>query len=87
MSAVASSKEHIDSTKRIIIHKVGQLCSVMKNIHDLQPKPSDAEIVAYLTRMVEVKIELHAIVDVFPDVDWAAVDEAMSSAYKPLESN
>lgn len=87
MSAVASSTEHIGSTKRIIPRKVGQLCCAMENIHNLRPKPSDAEIMTYLERIVRVKNELHAIVDVFPDVNWAAVDEAMSAAYKPLESS
>ena len=85
MAMVASSHEHMTSTKRIILRKVKQLCALISNIHKARPKSDDVEVVLYLTRMVSVKIELHAIVDVFRDVDWAVVDEAMSAAYKPLE--
>lgn len=85
MAMVASSQEHMASTKRIILRKVKQLCALISNIHKARPTPDDLEVMVYLTRMVGVKIELHAIVDVFRDVNWAAVDEAMSVAYKPLE--
>ena len=85
MAMVASSQEHISSTKRIILRKVKQLCALINNIHKAKPKPDDVEVMVYLTKMIGVKIELHTIVDVFRDVDWAAVDQAMSVAYKPLE--
>ncbi|KAG6991213.1 hypothetical protein G7Y79_00055g089890 [Physcia stellaris] len=82
MAMVASSQEHMASTKPIIL-PLGP--GKYDNIHKARPKPDDVEVMVYLTRMVGVKIELHAIVDVFRDVNWAAVDEAMSAAYKPLE--
>ena len=85
MSTVASSDEHMSSTKRIILRQIDRLCSLISKIHNFSPKPNDLEVMACLTRMVDVKIELHAIVDVFPEVDWAALDNAMSAAYKPLE--
>ena len=86
MSALASSKEHLSSTKRIILHKVGQLYRVMKNMHNLRPKASAVDIIGYLMRRVEVKIELHATISLFQGADWAAVDGAISSAYKPLDN-
>ncbi|CAF9912119.1 MAG: hypothetical protein HETSPECPRED_000838 [Heterodermia speciosa] len=86
MGKVASSHEHLLSTKRIILRKVEQLCWLMSNIHITRPKPTDVEVMEHLTRMVKVKTELHAIVDVFWEVNWAAVDEAMSAAYEPLEA-
>ena len=85
MGKVASSHEHLLSTKRIILRKVEQLCWLMGNIHITRPKPTEVEVMEHLTRLVKVKAELHAIVDVFRDVNWAAVDEAMSAAYAPLE--
>ena len=85
MGKVASSYEHLVRTKRIILRKVEQLCWLMGNIHVTRPKPTEVEVMEHLTRMVKVKTELHAMVDVFHDVNWAAVDEAMSAACEPLE--
>ena len=55
----------------------------MKNMHYFLSKLINVEVIAYLTRIVRVTVELHAIVDIFPDVNWAAVDETMNSASKP----
>ena len=85
MGKVASSHEHLFSTKRIILRNVNRLCWLMSNIHITRPTPTEVEVMEYLTRMVKLKRELHAIVEVFQDVNWAAVDEAMSVAYAPLE--
>ncbi|KAL8790265.1 MAG: hypothetical protein Q9195_006423 [Heterodermia aff. obscurata] len=86
MRKVASSHLHLLSTKRIILRKVEQLCWLMGNIHETRPKATEVEVMEYLIKMVRVKVELHAVVDVFWDVNWAAVDEAMSAAYAPLEA-
>ncbi|KAL8828116.1 MAG: hypothetical protein Q9191_002781 [Dirinaria sp. TL-2023a] len=85
MKGVITPREHTQAIQSIISKKVGRLCELLRSTSEAKPAPSEPEIIAYLHRMQEVKIDLHTIPEVFQDVDWAKFDEAMSAAFKPLQ--
>ena len=85
MAAVATSKEHIQSTKTIILSKVKQLWELMHTVNNIVPKATELEVIAWLDRIMVIKIDLHSIAEVFYEVKWAAFDEAMTAGYKYLE--
>lgn len=78
-------RAHTQSIKSIILKNVGRLCELLRGIPEVRPAPSEPEAITYLRRMVEVKIRLHTIFEVFQEVNWAKFDEAVSVAFKPLE--
>ena len=61
MMDVATSREHIQSIKSIILEKVGRLCELLRGIRRVKPAASEPETMAYLERVQEVKINLHAV--------------------------
>ena len=85
IAAVASPREHFISTQNILLRKLDHLCMLLSTIHQVRPKPEDLEVLTYITKVVEVKSQLHVFFNTYlPDVRWAALDEAISAAYRPL---
>ena len=83
MTEVTVFEEHIQDIKVIILKNVTWLCWMLRTIQESRPAPSKPEVMVYLKRMLEVKINLHdAMAEVFQAQDSEEFDKAMSAAFK-----
>ena len=85
LTEVYTSQDHIQSINAIVLKNVEELCELLRNIQKVKPAPSEPEIMAYLKRMLEVKINLNTKTALSQYVDWAKFYEAMSAAFKSIQ--
>jgi len=84
MGAVVTPYRHMQSTKRIVLCKIRQLClqMVFAAVHS---QPTEMQVMQWLQRMMAIKVQLTSAFEVFVDVDWTMFERAMAAGFRFLE--
>jgi len=83
MGAVVTPYQHMQSTKKIVLSKIKQLClQVFAAVHT---QPTEMQVIQWLQRMMAIKAQLTSAFEVFVDVDWTMYERATTAGFRFLE--
>ena len=81
---VGTTDQHPENTEGFVLQEIKRLCHLMRGVRDDEKRLTDLEIMSYIERMVDLKIEIHMVAGIVQKVDWVAFDESLSVAFRNL---